>query len=130
MVACRNITHRYKKEVVMSQNKGPESQESALGESNVSNVPNIEIARAKVEIVKDDLQIAGAELHLSNMSLIKHLPEPEKKGDVLKALQRNAVVKDRVDESAEELANITELLEEEVAQRHKLEKALAAKPGL
>ena len=84
----------------------------------------IERAKAKGESVQEQLQIAGAELHLANTMLRKRLPEREKKGDVAKALAQHATVEEKVTHAAEELEQVTGLLDEEVSQRQQLEAEL------
>ena len=86
----------------------------------------IEHARDKTSEVRQDLEVAEAELHLTNTALHRSLPETHKKGDVGRALAHNAEIEGKVQEAAEELAVVTELLEEEVAQRERLEKELEA----
>ncbi|NPC58705.1 hypothetical protein [Caenimonas soli] len=81
-------------------------------------------AKTKTEQIKDELAIAGAELHLSSTALGQNLPEDQKKGDVRKALEQNAVIEEKVLGAAEELHDVKELLEEEIAQRHRLEREL------
>jgi len=86
----------------------------------------IEQARDKTDDVRQDLQVAEAELHLTNTALERNLPESQKQGDVGRALAQSSEVESKVQEAAEELAVVTELLEEEVAERERLEKELAA----
>lgn len=86
----------------------------------------IENAKDKTEKVQQELDVAGAELHLTNTALDASLPQAVKKGDVAKALRQNAVIEDRVQDAAQELEQVTELLEEEVAQRARLERRLAS----
>jgi hypothetical protein len=86
----------------------------------------IEKARDKTSEVRQDLEVAEAELHLTNTALERSLPESQKKGDVGRALAQNSEIEGKVQEAAEELAVVTELLEEEVAQRERLEKELEA----
>lgn len=86
----------------------------------------IEQAREKTADVRQELEVAGAELHLSNTALERHLPPGQKNGDVGRALAQNSAIETKVQEAAEELAVVTELLEEEVAQRERLEKELEA----
>lgn len=86
-------------------------------------------AKDKTERVKDELAIAGAELHLSNVALDRTLPAAEKKGDVRKALEQNAKVEEKVADAADELHDVKELLEEEIAERHRLEAELAQRPA-
>ena len=86
----------------------------------------IEQAKDKASEVQQDLRVAGAELHLTNTALDRSLPPAAKQGDVGRALVQNAAIEMKVQEAADELAVVTELLEEEVAQRARLESKLAA----
>lgn len=86
----------------------------------------IENAQDKAEKVQQDLEVASAELHLTNTALNASLPPGVKHGDVAKALWQNAAIEDRVQEAAEELEVVTELLEEEVAERVRLEHRLVS----
>lgn len=74
---------------------------------------SIDAAKCKTELVHQELKLAAARLHLANTALEYTLPPGEKKGDVKKALEENAVVEQTVKESAKELAHVKELLEEE-----------------
>ncbi len=85
----------------------------------------IEVAKDKTEAVQEDLAVAGAELHLTNTALDANLPRSARHGDVDKALQQNGIVQQKVTQAAEELAEVTELLEEEIAERRRLEAQLA-----
>jgi hypothetical protein len=87
----------------------------------------IHVARSKTERVQDELSVTAAELHLTNTALARELPATEKKGDVKKALDQNAVAEKKVQQSAEELAHVKQLLEEEEAERARLEHELASK---
>lgn len=84
----------------------------------------IEVAKEKTDAVQEDLAVAGAELHLTNTALDRSLPPGVKHGDVGRALEQNSVVQQKVSQAAEELAEVTELLEEEIAQRQRLEAQL------
>lgn len=86
----------------------------------------IEQARDKTADVRQDLEVAEAELHLTNTALHRGLPPSLKQGDVGRALAQNTQLENKVQEAAEELAVVTELLEEEVAQRERLERELEA----
>ncbi len=99
-----------------------------VGETASHLKPIVE-AKQRTEHVKEELAIAGAELHLSNVALDKSLPAAEKKGDVQKALEQNAKVEEKVADAAEELHDVQELLEEEIAERHRLEAELAQRPA-
>jgi hypothetical protein len=87
----------------------------------------IELAKVKTEAVQEELEVAGAELHLANTAIAQTLPPAQKQGDVKKALDQSQTVEDKVNHAAEELAHVTELLEREVAQRHRLEARLAGR---
>jgi hypothetical protein len=81
-------------------------------------------ARVKTEQVQDELTVAGAELHLSNAALGRKLPETEKTSDVQKALKQSEAVEEKVVDAAEELHEVKELLDEEIAERERLEREL------
>ncbi|HYF43485.1 MAG TPA: hypothetical protein VEA35_13725 [Ramlibacter sp.] len=88
-------------------------------------VTPIETARERTQTIQQELEVAGAELHLTNSALESSLPAAAKKGDVGKALEQNAAIEEKVLEAAEDLQAVTELLAEEVAQRAWLERELA-----
>lgn len=88
-----------------------------------------EEAKVRTGQVQEELAIAGAELHLTNTALEAVLPRDTKKGDVRKALDQNTLIEARVNEAAEELEEVTELLEEEIRQRRELERKLARRNG-
>ena len=54
----------------------------------------IHVAKTKTEAVKEELTVAGAELHLANTALDRSLPPAQKTGDVRKALDQNETVED------------------------------------
>jgi hypothetical protein len=92
------------------------------------NVPIVTAGR-KTKAVRKKLQVAGAELHLTNAALERHLPPEARRGDVAHALAQRGTIEDKVQEAADELAVVTSLLDEEVAEREKLEKELAQAKG-
>lgn len=89
----------------------------------------IEVAREKSVKVQQDLELAGAELQLTNTALERHLPHDARAGDVGRAIAQNVAVEEKVQEAAHDLATVTELLKEEVAQRKALERKLATATG-
>lgn len=89
----------------------------------------IEHAKTKTDSVQKELSVAGAELHLTNTALEKRLPSAQKQGDVRKALDQNAVVESTVNEAAQDLEHVSELLAEEIEQRHRLEGKLRKRGG-
>lgn len=89
----------------------------------------IKHAKEKTAEVAQDLQLAGAELHLTNTALERQLPESVKQGDVGRALEQNAAIETKVQEAADELAEVKDLLEEEVAERTRLENKIDKMEG-
>ena len=84
----------------------------------------IHMAKTKTETIKEELTVAGAELHLANTALDRSLPPAQKTGDVRKALDQNDAVEEKVNKAADELDHVNELLAEEVEERHRLERQL------
>jgi hypothetical protein len=79
--------------------------------------------------VQQDLTLASAELGLTNTVLGHSLPPNVKRsGDVQRVLSQNEAIETKVQEAADELQQVTELLDEEVAQRERLERELASRP--
>ena len=91
--------------------------------------PPIEQARAKTEEVQQELEVASAELHLTNTALEQHLPDDAVHGDVERALAQNVAVEGKVQDAAKDLEAVTTLLEQETAERERLERELAAATG-
>ena len=85
----------------------------------------IDEARERTDKVQRDLRVAGAELGLAHDALEQHVPPESRHEDVAWAIGQNAAVEQKLEEAAEELEQVTELLEEEAAQRARLEEALA-----
>lgn len=90
----------------------------------------IDQAREKTEEVQQSLEVASAELHLTNTALEKHLPDEGVHGDVERALAQNVAVEGKVQEAAQDLESVTSLLEQETAERQRLERELAAATGV
>jgi hypothetical protein len=79
--------------------------------------------------IKDQLEVAGAELHLTNTVLERNLPNSAKQGDVGRALEHNAVIEEKVQTAVEDLQVVTQLLHEEVAETARLNQKLADLPA-
>ncbi len=79
--------------------------------------------------IKDDLEVAGAELHLTNTVLDRSLPQSAKQGDVARALEQNTVIEEKVQTAVEDLKVVTQLLHEEVAETARLTQELAERPA-
>ena len=80
----------------------------------MSRVPNpqMEAARSKTDQVQRDLEVASAELGLTHGALERSLPPEVKQGDVAWAIRQNAVLERKVQQAAEDLEEVTELLEQ------------------
>jgi hypothetical protein len=69
-------------------------------------------AQAKTDQVQRDLAVASAELGLAHGALERHLPPEHKKGDVGWAIKQNAEIEKKVREAADELEEVSELLQQ------------------
>jgi len=67
-------------------------------------------ARAKTEKVQNDLEVATAELNLTNKAFDRHLPPEVREGDVGWAIGQNAEIERKVQKATEELEQVAELL--------------------
>ena len=86
-------------------------------------------AREKTSEVREQLEVASAELGLTNEVLGQSLPDSVKRSsDVQRALSQNEAIEEKVQEAADELQVVTNLLAEEVAERERLEQELANRP--
>ena len=72
----------------------------------------IKTARSKTDQVQRELEVASAELGLTHSALERELPAEVKKGDVAWAIEQNAVLERKVRKAAEDLEEVTELLEQ------------------
>jgi len=72
----------------------------------------IKAARSKTDQVQRELEVASAELGLTHGALERELPAEVKKGDVAWAIEQNAVLERKVRKAAEDLEEVTELLEQ------------------
>lgn len=85
----------------------------------------IEQARQTTQKVREDLELAGAELHLTTTILERALPPQHKTGDVRKAIERNEAVAVDVADAKEELQQVEAMLAQEIVERERLEHELA-----
>lgn len=86
-------------------------------------------ARKQTGEVREQLEIASAELGLTNAVLGDSLPDSVKRSsNVRRALSQNEAIEEKVQEAADKLQVVTDLLQEEVAQRERLERELARRP--
>jgi len=92
----------------------------------------IEEAAARTSQVQRDLAVAEAELSLTNTVLGQSWQQQdarEGREDVRKAVQQNAAIEEKVGDAAEELQEVTELLQEEISERERLEQELERRAG-
>ena len=86
-------------------------------------------ARRKTIDVRARLEVASAELGLTNAVLGQQLPDSVKRSsDVQQALSQNEAIEEKVQEAANELQVVHALLDQEVAERERLERELASRP--
>ena len=80
----------------------------------MTQVPShpIDQARSKTDQVQRDLEVASAELGLTHGALERELPPEVKQGDVAWALHQNKVLERKVQQAAEELEEVNDLLEQ------------------
>jgi hypothetical protein len=97
--------------------------------ARADSIAPVEVAKGKTDSVQEELAVASAELDLANTALDHSLPPAAKQGDVRKALDQNGIVQQKVNQAAEDLAEVTELLQEEIEQRRRLEQQLAGRTG-
>ncbi len=72
----------------------------------------IEAARSKTEQVQRELEVASAELGLTHGALERELPPQVKQGDVAWAIRQNEALERKVQQAAEELEQVAELLDQ------------------
>jgi hypothetical protein len=81
--------------------------------SQVPSREQIEEAKSKTDQVQRDLEVASAELGLTHGALERELPPTvKKKSDVAWAIRQNKVLEKKVQQAAEELEEVTEILEQ------------------
>ena len=78
----------------------------------MSQDPQLDAARSRTDQVQRDLEVASAELGLTHGALERELPAHVKTGDVAWAIRQNAVLEKKVQQAAEELEEVAELLEQ------------------
>lgn len=74
--------------------------------------PHLDEARSRTDQVQRDLEVASAELGLTHGALERELPPEVKTGDVAWAIRQNKILEQKVQQAAEELEEVTELLEQ------------------
>lgn len=84
----------------------------------------IQQAKDRTRDVRQELEVAGAELQLTTTILERTLPAQHKQGDVRKAIDQNGAVAANVAEATEELAEVEALLAQEIEERQRLEREI------
>lgn len=85
----------------------------------------IQQAQDKTREVRQELELAGAELQLTTAILERALPPQQKGGDLRKAMEQNGAVAANVAEASGELAEVEALLAQEIEERQRLEREIA-----
>lgn len=85
----------------------------------------IQQAKERTREVRQELELAGAELQLTTTILERVLPPQHKVGDVRKAMDQNDAVAATVAEASGELAEVEALLAQEIEERQRLEREIA-----
>jgi hypothetical protein len=85
----------------------------------------IQQAKDRTRGVREELEVAGAELQLTTTILERALPPQHKVGDLRKAMDQNGAVAATVAEASGELAEVEALLAQEIEERQRLEREIA-----
>ena len=80
--------------------------------SRMPSQPQIDAARSKTDQVQRDLEVASAELGLTHGALERELPPVVKQGDVAWAIRQNKVLEEKVQQAADDLEEVTDMLEQ------------------
>ena len=80
--------------------------------SRMPSQPQIDAARSKTDQVQRDLEVASAELGLTHGALERELPPEVKQGDVAWAIRQNKALEEKVQQAADDLEEVTEMLEQ------------------
>ncbi len=81
----------------------------------LSQMPSTEVldtAREKAGEIQHELEVASAELGLTHGALHRNLPPQQKTGDVAWALEQNAAVERKIQQAAEDLEKVQDLIDE------------------
>jgi hypothetical protein len=80
--------------------------------SQLPTQDHIEEAKSRTGQVQRDLEVASAELSLTHASLDRSVPPEHRSGDLAWAIEQNRALERKVQQAAEELEEVTELLEQ------------------
>jgi hypothetical protein len=78
----------------------------------MSRHDQLDAALSKTDQVQRDLEVASAELGLTHGALERELPAYLRTGDLAWAIQQNAVLERKMQQAADELEEVAELLEQ------------------
>lgn len=76
----------------------------------------LDAALEKTDEVQQELEVASAELGLTHGALERNIPPEVKTGDVAWAIDQNAALERKVQQAAEDLERVAELLEQAKAE--------------
>ena len=72
----------------------------------------IDAAKHRTDKVQQELEVASAELGLTHGALDRGIPASARQGDVAWAIAQNKILERKVQRAAEELEEVTEMLEQ------------------
>lgn len=78
------------------------------------------------ETVKDAVERSAAELLVINTVLKQEIPDHLQTGEVAQALQKTDALESRICDTAEDIAEVSQVLAQEIGERVDLERELAA----
>ena len=94
--------------------------------SDAAAATPLERALGQNTSVKETVELTAAELAVINAVLEVGLPGEVKKGDVAQALQKTDELEMKIQDTAQELAEVNDALAQEIDERVELERELAA----
>lgn len=80
--------------------------------SQLPTQESIDEAKTRTGQVQRDLEVASAELGLTHGALHRSVPPEHRKGDLAWAIEQNRILERKVQQAAEELEEVTELLDQ------------------
>ncbi len=101
------------------------SEQLSTSSPNTASTP---LARAldQNETVKDTVEQSAAELLLINAVLKQGIPDHIQTGEIAQALQKTDELENKISDTVEDIAQVNQVLAQEIGERADLERELAA----
>jgi C4-dicarboxylate-specific signal transduction histidine kinase len=96
-----------------------------MSSHSATDTSTLEQARGTTESVREGIVQSAAELVVNNAVLKQEIPDEVQTGEVAQALEKNDALETRVLECAEDLAQVNQVLEQQIDERAELERELA-----